>query len=356
MRTFDVFLLTFGLLIAALSLVRPAGLSERAARPEVVADSILLKKKLNEAMSAYQSAYFDRAIDLLADLSYNPEAGRMLRRDALQLLGRAYVARREDEAARQALTSLMDLEPPRIELDPDIESPHLMRVYYDVRKACNKGYGLEHVDPGITTLAVIDFTNSSVDDFERMEPLSKGFASIVINQLNGASQLKVVERERIQWLLDELNLQGDAGRVDQATAVRAGRLLGVHAVLMGSYIKHEKDLLVSVRLVRVETGEILATESARGRADAFLSIAEELSVNVAKEINVALEDTRLGARNETRSLDAMISYSEGLSLLESDQLQAAYAKFVEALSYDPTYERAKRRAESIRPLLAAVAG
>ncbi|MDZ4701996.1 MAG: FlgO family outer membrane protein [Rhodothermales bacterium] len=354
MRTLDLFLLTSTLLIAGLLIARPVsfqGLPERSAP----VDPTLFKKQLRDAMGAYQDADFDRAIDLLAELSYNPEAGRMVRRDALQLLGRAYVARREDEAARQALTSLMDLEPPQIELDPDIESPHLMRVYYDVRKACNKGYSLEHVDPGMKTLAVIDFTNSSIDDHERMEPLSKGLASLLISQLNGASNLKVVERERIQWLLDELDLQQEAGRVDQQTAVRAGKLLGVHAVLLGSYIKHGKDLLVSVRLVSVETGEILATEQEQGRAEDIFVIAQSLSLKVAKGINVALEDTRLGARTETRSLDAMMSYSEGLDLLENEDLRSAYEKFLEALEYDPTYTRAKLKAESLRPLL-AVAG
>ncbi len=354
MRTLELFLLSISLLIAGLLVAHPARIPSLHAY-EAPADSTLLKKQFRDAMGAYQSADFDRAIDLLAELSYNPEAGRMLRRDALQLLGRAYVASRKDEAARQALTSLMDLEPPQIELDPDIESPHLMRVYYDVRKACNKGYGLEHVGPGMKTLAVIDFTNSSIDDYERLQPLSKGLASLLISQLNGASQLKVVERERIQWLLDELDLQQEAGRVDQQTAVHAGKLLGVHAVLLGSYIKHGKDLLVSVRLVSVETGEILATEQEHGRAEDFFTIAQNLSIKVAKGINVALEDTRLGARTETRSLDAMMSYSEGLDLLESEDFRSAYEKFLEALDYDPTYTRAKLKAESLRPLL-AVAG
>ncbi|MEZ4702032.1 MAG: FlgO family outer membrane protein [Rhodothermales bacterium] len=355
MRTLELFLLTFSLLIAGILLAQPAGRIGNQTAATAATDSTLLKKQLRLAMTAYQDADFNQAIEILADLSYNPEAGRMLRRDALQLLGRAYVARREDEAARQALTSLMDLEPPQIELDPDIESPQLMRVYYDVRKACNRGYGLEHVSPGMTTLAVIDFTNSSIDDFERMEPLSKGFASLLINQLNGASQLKVVERERIQWLLDELDLQQEAGRVDQQTAVRAGKLLGVHAVLLGSYIKHGKNLMVSARLVSVETGEILATEQEQGRAEDFLDIAQNLSLKVAKGINVALEETPVGARSETRSLDAMMSYSEGLDLLETDDLRAAYEKFLEALDYDPSYTRAKLKAESIKPLL-AVAG
>jgi len=156
-------------------------------------------------------------------------------------------------------------------------------------------------------------------------------------------------------LLDELDLQQEAGRVDQQTAVRAGKLLGVHAVLLGSYIKHGKDLLVSVRLVSVETGEILATEQEQGRAEDIFVIAQSLSLKVAKGINVALEDTRLGARTETRSLDAMMSYSEGLDLLENEDLRSAYEKFLEALEYDPTYTRAKLKAESLRPLL-AVAG
>lgn len=303
-----------------------------------------------EAVKAYENADFSEAISLFSMVAENEAGDRVKRRDALHYLGRAYVARRNEQKAKEALSGMVKLEPPRIELDPDQESPPLMRLYYDVRKTENGDFGVRK-DPGVTTLAVLDFTNNSIDDHEKLNPLQKGFSSLFINQLNGATSLKVIERERIQWLLSELDLQADEGRVDQQTAVRAGKLLGAQSVLLGSYIKHGKKMIITARLVKVETGEIIMTEKVTGKAGDFFELADQLSLNVAQSINIDIEEHHLGARTDTRSLDAMISYSEGLDLLEQENYPAAYAKFLEALEFDPQYDRAGNKAKSIEPML-----
>ena len=312
--------------------------------------------QLTEATDAYNSADFDRAITLFAEVINNDELSREDHKAALQFLGRSYIAKRNDERARDAIKTLVELEPPIIELDPDIEPPPLMKLYYDVRKQQSDSYEIERPDPGLQTLAIVDFTNNSLDDRERMDPLEGGFASLMVHQLNGATGLKVIERERIKWLLDELDLQKEGGRVDQATAVRTGKLLGANAVLFGSFMKHHKEFRINARLVKVETGEIIMTEQVAGKEKDFFELAEELSLKIAQGINVTLQETVVGERTETRSLDAMLSYSEGLELLEKEDYQAAYLKFKEAYEYDSNYDRALRKAESLKPLLATNAG
>ena len=88
-------------------------------------------------------------------------------------------------------------------------------------------------------------------------------------------------------------------------------------------------------------------------ASLFFELTEELSLQVAQAVNSSLDKTTVGARTETRSLDAMLSYSEGLKLLEQDEYQAAFEKFNEALAFDPNYRKAQLKAESLTPMLAA---
>lgn len=57
------------------------------------------------------------------------------------------------------------------------------------------------------------------------------------------------------------------------------------------------------------------------------------------------------AGGETRSLDAVLAYSQGLALLEEEKYQEAYDKFMQAVAYDPGYTRAQQKAESLRPML-----
>ena len=143
-----------------------------------------------------------------------------------------------------------------------------MKIYYEVRKDVD-GYEVQKRDPGMKTLAIMDFTNSSITDKEDFDPLQQGLATLMIHNLNGATDLKVVERERIQWLLEEQALQRDTDVVDQQTAVRAGKLLGAHAVLFGGFIVNNRRMWVNARLVDVETGEILLTEQVNTRPDDF---------------------------------------------------------------------------------------
>ena len=307
---------------------------------------------LDEAVATYQSADFDGAITQFAYLAGDSTRDKQVRKQALQYLGRAYVAKRMEDEARGAIQELLQLEPPLVELDPDVEPPPLMNLYYEVRKEFEGDYTVERADPGLQTIAIIDFNNNSITtDQAQLEPLGRGLSSLMINHLNGSTDLKVVERERLQWLLSELDLQ-QSGRVDQETAVRAGKLLGATTVLLGDFMKMDRrNMVVNVRLVKVETGEVLITDQVRGRADRFYEMAEELSLEVARAINAHIETTNMGARGETRSLDAMLSYSEGLALLEQKDYRAAYEKFLEALEYDSSYKRAQLKADSIKPLL-----
>lgn len=308
--------------------------------------------QLAEAKQVYQAGDFDRAAALFTEAYEAPSVTEDERIEALHYLGRVYIAQNEYGRAREAVEELVAYGPPIIELDPDIEAPPLMNIYYEVRTEAD-GFEVQKQDPGMKTLAIMDFTNSSVDDFERLEPLEQGFASMMINQLSGATDLKVVERERIQWLLQELGMQRDADVVDQSTAVRAGKLMGADAALFGAFTMHGKQMWLSARMVSVETGEVLLAEQVMGDADEFFEALEDLSMKVAQAISVTLDETQLGMNTDTRSLDAVLAYSNGLKLLEQNDYRAAYEKFNEALSYDPNYERARLKAESLTPVLAA---
>jgi TolB-like protein len=307
--------------------------------------------RIQEAIDAYKAARFDAAISILTDVSKDQSLDVKERRNVYLYLARSYVAKSNNEKVRNALTMLVTLEPPIIELDPDNESPPLMKAYYEVRKSTSGSTQVERADPGIKTMAILDFKNRSIDDKEKYDPMEKGFAELLINQLNGAVNLKVVERERIQWILDEIGLENDPGKFDEKSAVRVGKQLGVHTILIGNFIKANDQLYLGARLVKVETSEILMTDQVKGDADDFFDLTEELSKKVAKGINVTIGKVEFKPGKETKSLDAMLTYSEGLVLLEKGSYQQAYDKFMEALEIDPAYSKAKTKADSIKPLI-----
>ena len=73
-----------------------------------------------------------------------------------------------------------------MELDPDVEPPPLIEAYYAVRRDLDGGYDIRTERP--QTLAVADFTNSSITAHDEMQPLSLGFASLMLHSMRGATE------------------------------------------------------------------------------------------------------------------------------------------------------------------------
>ncbi len=308
--------------------------------------------KLQAGVQSYKSANYESAIKLLTAVVNDEGSDLESRKEALRYLGRCYVAKQLTEKAKQSILDLLELEPPIIDFDPDRESPPMMKVYYEARKDHAGGsYQMERKDPGVKTMAILDFKNSSIDEKEKYDPMEKGFADIMITELNGAVDLKVVERERIQWILNELEIQD---KYNMEGAVRAGKQLGVHTVLLGSYILVKKELWLSARLVKVESSEILLTAQVKGKVDKFFELTNQLGKKIAGKIDTELDFAakKDEADENSNSLEAMLAYSEGLSLLERSDYAQAYEKFREALDHDPGYKRAELKAASIKNLVA----
>lgn len=123
-----------------------------------------------------------------------------------------------------------------------------------------------------------------------MEVLRKGLAQMLISDLSGYGTVRLVERERLQEILEELDLAQSA-RFDAATVAQVGKLLGAQYLVMGDYFDLMNNLRVDARVIEVKTGQILRALGARGSADEFFTLEQKLS----GELNKALEEIVSGA-------------------------------------------------------------
>jgi TolB-like protein len=306
------------------------------------------KEKLEEAQQYYKSAQFDDAIQVLNEISSDNFADRETKKEALRFLGRSYTAKGSYDEAKGSIKELLELEPPVVEFNPDYEPPVFMKLYYESRKEFSDSYSIELPDPGMKTMAIIDFKNRSIDKKLQYDPMEQGFADLLISRLNNSTGLKVVERERLQWILDEIKLQD---KYDMEGAVRAGKMLGAQTVLLGSFIINNDEIWLGGRLVKVESSEILLTDEVKGELDEFFDLIDKLSEKISEKINVTLKEVKVSEVSQGPSLDAILAYSIGLNFLEREDYTNAYAKFQEALNFSPGYEKAKLKAESIEPYL-----
>jgi TolB-like protein len=84
-------------------------------------------------------------------------------------------------------------------------------------------------EPG--SIAVQAFVNQGDANYRAM---AKGLAAMIIADLSKVPGLKVLEREKVQLLVNEANL-GDSGLTDKASAVRSGRLMRAEKVVVGNF-------------------------------------------------------------------------------------------------------------------------
>jgi len=117
-----------------------------------------------------------------------------------------------------------------------------------------------------------------------MEVLRKGLAQMLISDLSGFGTVRLVERDRLQEILDELNL-AQSSRFDAATVARVGKLLGAQYLVMGDYFDLLNNLRVDARVVEVKTGQIIRSLGAKGGADEFFTLEQKLS----QDLNQVLE-------------------------------------------------------------------
>lgn len=133
------------------------------------------------------------------------------------------------------------------------------------------------------TVAVLYFDYEGAD--AGMQLLKKGLAQMLISDLSAHEPMRFVERDRLQQVMDELELN-QSSRFDQATANKVGKLLGARYLVMGGYFDVMNTLRVDARIVETETGRIIRSIGAQNTPEKFLALEQEL----ARELRAVFEE------------------------------------------------------------------
>ncbi len=108
-------------------------------------------------------------------------------------------------------------------------------------------------------------------------------------------------------------------------------------------------LRIDARVVKVETGAVVAAERVEGGRDDFFSLEKDLVDLLVRALALRVgssERARL-RRNGTESFDAWRWYSAGLDAVDKGEAERARAAFEAALRADPGYRAAKDAAERL---------
>ena len=179
------------------------------------------------------------------------------------------------------------------------------------------------------SLAVLPFENVGADP--NTEYLSDGITESLINTLSQLSRLTVMSRRSVfHYKGKDIDPQ------------KAGKELGVKAVLVGRVTQRGDNLQISTELVDVSNNTHIWGDQYNKKLSDILVVQEEISKRISQQLSVKLagEDEKQLAKHPTENTEAYQLYLKGRfywNKRKADDLQRAVDYFNQAIEKDPSY-------------------
>ena len=192
----------------------------------------------------------------------------------------------------------------------------------------------------VNTVAVLYFQN--LGDNKELDPLQKGLAEMLITDLSKVKELKIVERVKLQKLLDELKL-GTTPSIDQTSAPRMGKLMRASKLVKGSFINLEGDKIrLDANFIETQDGTYKQVNNVSGNLGDYFKLQKELVFNMIANLGITLTDKE---REDiqiipTESFLAFVAYSKGLDSEDKGMYSEALQQYREAANLDPGFKQA----------------
>jgi len=300
---------------------------------------------LRLAKAYYAANRFAEARSALATVLLQQPDNRV----AQTYLGFTYEGLEQFDSARAVYGSLLAVRPTgevsRL-LNGRLALLARKELHATARAALANESELARTPPDPSTVAVFPFRYTGQDS--ALRPLERGLAALVVSDLSHVRSLRLVERERLQALLDEMRLNV-TGRVDPTTGARSGHLVGAGQVVQGQFQElPSAGVRLDATMVRATDASVAATGSGREQLSLLFDLEKSVVFQLLGKMGVPLTPAESLAISErpTRDLQAFLLYSRGLEAQDQGDFGAAGASFRAAAQRDPSFQAAAQQAQS----------
>jgi TolB-like protein len=204
------------------------------------------------------------------------------------------------------------------------------------------------------TVAVLYFNNSvlGAKANEDYAPLSKGMADLMIQELSVNPGIRVVERDRIQAVLEEQKLSTD-GKTDAATSVKVGKLLGAKHMVAGTFVIDLKGttMNITLKVFNTETSEIEYSTTVTGKPDNLFVLINHAAAAINKNVKLPDIPKQVSDAAEKKAekipYAAIMLYSRGLNAKDAGKSKEAVDLFSQAVKQFPQYDAAQKELDKM---------
>jgi len=192
-------------------------------------------------------------------------------------------------------------------------------------------------------IAVWDFDCHDVatPNAPALNTLSRALSEILIEQLLSYPGVQVVERMRLREILDEQKL-GSSALADEDARLRLGRVAGAQHMVFGSLISLGDITRDGIRLVSVQTSQVLTSHEASAKTDELGTTMVDVARALATSIGHGKKDTRndsIPAANPA----TLVLFDQGLALMDRKDFVAAIDVFKKLLASTAGFMPAERQ-------------
>ncbi len=202
---------------------------------------------------------------------------------------------------------------------------------------------------GEKSVAVMYFLNRTGDEY--LDPLQKGMAIMLITDLAKVSGISVVERVRLQAILEELKLSV-SGLTMEETSPRIGRLLRAYWIVGGTLEGTRTDLDLGSRVLMVKNGSILGEPGSQGPLKDIFRMEKEILFEIIRLLKVKLEPVEMEElkRPLSTSIDALMAFFRGIDASDRRNYEMAARFYQEAVKKDENLDIAREALEELKRL------
>jgi TolB-like protein len=183
---------------------------------------------------------------------------------------------------------------------------------------------------------------------QKFSALGLGLAEMITTDLGHVKKLKLVERMRVEELMNELKFSATSA-VDPSTAPRLGKFLAAGRLVGGRYaVADDNTLRLDVASLDVAKAKTPTASTESDALENLFKIQKEIVFKVVKDMGITLtrEETDLIQRIPTKNLQAFLAYSIGLEKEGQGDFGAASVYFKQAGTLDPSFAPAKSKADA----------
>ena len=341
-----------------LSACASTGVGGRAGGPDAVARlerARALSPSSEPVLRALGIAYYKNGKPTEARAALE-QAVKLNARDgtAVLYLGLTAEAQGDLPAARTAYASYVDFgrtSRVRRSLEARLAALQRREIQETAKAQISQEQRLAAIPGTANVVAVMPLSFSGADT--SLKPLERGFAELLTTDLAHSSQLTVVERLRIQALIDEIKLQG-GGATNASTNVRAGKMLHAGRLVQGSILQQGPQLRVDAAVVEVPTTRVAGSTNDDRALDELLTLEKNIALGLFQQLGITLTVTERNTieQRPTRSLAAFLAYSRGLLSEDEGRFEDADRFYQNAVRLDPGFAAAQQKSRQTENIIA----